>query len=67
MSDTKVKIKKLSKIFGENPEKMVEHINNGVSKSDLLDKYNHVLGLYDVNIDIPKSSIQVIMLSLIHI
>ena len=61
MSKFKVRIKKLSKVFGSNPKKMIEYINNGISKNELLDQYNHVLGLNNVNIDIPASSIQVIM------
>ncbi len=61
MPDTKVKIKKLFKVFGANPTGMIQHINRGLSKNDLLEKFDHVLGLNNVNIDILASSIQVIM------
>ena len=61
MSEIKVSIKNLYKIFGKHPESMVEKVKAGMSKTDLLEKHGHVLGLYDVNIDIKKKHIQVIM------
>lgn len=61
MSETKISIRNLYKIFGENPASMVAHVKNGLSKPELLDKYRHVLGLENINLDIPASGIQVIM------
>ena len=61
MFKAKVEIKNLFKIFGAKPASMIDRIRNGTSKQELLDRYNHVLGLKDVNIDIPASGIQVIM------
>ena len=40
---------------------MINHVRNGTSKRTLLDKHGHVLGLNDVNLDIPAGEIQVIM------
>ena len=73
--DTKVIIRNLYKIFGSSPSSMVERVENGMSKKELLDKHGHVLALTDVNIEIASRRIQVIMglsgsgksLSLIHI
>ena len=49
MSDTKVAIKDLYKIFGSNPSSMIDKVKDGISKSDLLEKYGHVLyAHYDV-------------------
>ena len=59
--DTKVIIRNLYKIFGSSPSSMVERVENGMSKKELLDKHDHVLALTDVNIDIPSRRIQVIM------
>lgn len=59
--DKKVIIRNLYKIFGSSPSSMVERVENGMSKKDLLDKHDHVLALTDVNIDIPSRRIQVIM------
>lgn len=60
-SKTKISIKNLYKIFGNNPNGLVSEIQNGVSKKELLEKFNSVLALDNVNIDIPARGIQVIM------
>ena len=61
MSETKISIRNLYKIFGKDPTSMVAHVKNGLSKPDLLEEHNHVLGLENINLDIPASGIQVIM------
>ena len=61
MSEPKIKIEALYKIFGKNPKEGMEHIKNGVDKNELLEKYNHVLGLKDINLNIREKSIQVVM------
>ena len=61
MSDVKIKIQNLYKIFGKNPEAVLEIVKNGISKDELLEKHNHVLGLNNINLDIYPKSIQVIM------
>ncbi len=61
VSDTKISIKNLYKIFGNNPEAQVEKVVSGLGKPELLEKHGHVLGLNNVNLDIPAKSLQVIM------
>ena len=61
VSDIKVSIKNLYKIFGSNPESVLDKAKAGMSKADLLEKHGHVLGLKDVNIDIEARGVQVIM------
>ena len=61
VSDIKVSIKNLYKIFGPKPSSVLEKAKAGVSKTDLLEEHGHVLGLKDVNIDIKARGIQVIM------
>ena len=61
MSDIKVSIKNLYKIFGANPAAQLEKVKSGTSKTELLEQHGHVLGLKDVNIDIAAKGIQVIM------
>ena len=61
VSETKVTIKNLYKIFGKDPAGMINHVQNGTTKQELLEKYGSVLALNDVNIDIPARGIQVIM------
>jgi len=57
----KISIKSLYKIFGKNPKRAMEHVQNGIGKDQLLEKHNHVLGLSDINLDIEDKSIQVVM------
>lgn len=54
-------IRSLYKLFGPSPASHVRHVRDGVSKADLLAKHQHVIGLNDINIDIPAGSIQVVM------
>ena len=61
MTDFKIEIKNLYKIFGPNDKSMVELVANGMGKQELLDQHKHVLGLRDVNIGISANSINVIM------
>ncbi|PRD45346.1 proline/glycine betaine ABC transporter ATP-binding protein [Phyllobacterium phragmitis] len=56
-----IKIRHLYKIFGANPPAHIEAVQNGVSKAELNEKHGHVLGLRDINIEIPSGCIQVIM------
>jgi glycine betaine/proline transport system ATP-binding protein len=56
-----IKIRNLYKIFGPNAAQHVEAVRNGLSKTDLNAKYGAVLGLKDINIEMPAGSIQVIM------
>lgn len=56
-----VHIRNLYKIFGRTPERYVEEVKKGLSKAELLARHHHVLGLKNINIDMPAGSIQVIM------
>ena len=61
MNNIKIQIKNLYKIFGSKSLQMMQHVQDGMSKEELLEKYNHVLGLDNININIPEKGIQVIM------
>ena len=56
-----ISIRKLYKIFGPTPEQFLERVQNGMSKQELRDEHGHVLGLRDINIDMPAGGIQVVM------
>ncbi len=58
---TKISIRNLYKIFGEQPENALNKVRNGISKVDLLEDYQHVLGLQDINIEMVEGEITVIM------
>mgnify|MGYP000082510615 FL=1 len=60
-SDTLIKINQLYKIFGDGQDNALELVKNGVGKEELLDKLNCVLGLNNINLNIKKAKIQVVM------
>ncbi len=61
MSKAKLQIKSLYKIFGRKDSYFVPFVRDGMSKQELLDKHNHVLGLNNINLSIPEQKVQVIM------
>ncbi|MDT4827550.1 Vitamin B12 import ATP-binding protein BtuD [compost metagenome] len=56
-----IKIRNLYKIFGPDAAKHVEAVKNGLTKTELMERYGHVLGLKDINLEMPAGCIQVIM------
>ena len=42
MADTKIEIRNLFKVFGDDPDQAMTHVKNGFSKQDLLDQHGHV-------------------------
>ena len=60
-NDTLININQLYKIFGDGLENALELVKNGIGKEELLEKSNCVLGLNNVNLNIKKAKIQVVM------
>ncbi|MFB8342262.1 quaternary amine ABC transporter ATP-binding protein [Brucella cytisi] len=56
-----IRIRNLYKIFGPDAVKHVEAVHNGLTKAELNEQYGHILGLKDINIEMPAGGIQVIM------
>jgi glycine betaine/proline transport system ATP-binding protein len=56
-----ISVKNLYKVFGPTPEKYLSAVQNGMSKQELRDEHGHVLGLRNINIDMPAGAIQVVM------
>jgi glycine betaine/proline transport system ATP-binding protein len=56
-----ISVRNLYKIFGTNPEAYIDAVKGGMTKTELNDKHNHVLGLKDINIEMPGGRIQVVM------
>ena len=61
MVETKINIENLYKIFGPRPQSVLAAVKQGMSKQELLELHNHVLGLKDINIDVSARQISVIM------
>jgi len=60
-ADTIISIKDLYKVFGNDPKKAMQQIHQGMGKDELLDKTGHVIGLSNVNLDMERHRIQVVM------
>tara|TARA_B100001758_G_scaffold247116_1_gene263940 strand:+ start:1454 stop:2497 length:1044 start_codon:yes stop_codon:yes gene_type:complete len=56
-----IEIRNLYKIFGDNETEALSLVKKGMGKDELLEKTNSVLGLNNVNLDIAKAKIQVVM------
>ena len=61
MTEPKVSIRGLFKIFGEDPETALSKVRAGMGKEELLKGHAHVLGLQDINVDMQAGEITVIM------
>ena len=59
--NVKVSIRNLYKIFGGDPKGALSKVREGMTKAELLDQTNHVLGLQDINVDMKEGEITVIM------
>ena len=60
-NNTLIEINQLYKIFGDDQIKALELVKNGIGKEELLEKSNCVLGLNNINLNIEKAKIQVVM------
>lgn len=49
MNKSKLQINNLYKIFGPKGVSFVSSVHEGMSKQELLEKHNHVLGLNNIN------------------
>ncbi|MCV9940688.1 glycine betaine/L-proline ABC transporter ATP-binding protein [Boseaceae bacterium BT-24-1] len=56
-----IEFKGLSKIFGPHPDRIIPLLRNNLSKSEILAKHGHILGLNNINIMVPTGCMQVIM------
>ena len=61
MAETKISIENLYKIFGPRPQSVLAAVQQGMSKQELLEEHDHVLGLKDINIEVSAREISVIM------
>nr|WP_067294292.1 glycine betaine/L-proline ABC transporter ATP-binding protein [Marinobacterium profundum] len=61
MAEPLVRIKNLFKVFGDNPESVIPMVEAGQSKDEILAATGHTLGLQNINLDINKGEIFVIM------
>jgi glycine betaine/proline transport system ATP-binding protein len=61
MASQDIDIRNLFKIFGPNGARYIDDVRRGLSKADLNEKHDHVLGLKDISITMPAGKITVVM------
>jgi len=62
MTETpKVRLRGLYKIFGPQHKDMMQYVEAGMGKPELLEEHKHVLGLQDINVDMMAGEITVVM------
>ena len=61
MTKPLIKISGLYKVFGPNPASVLPKVREGLSKDEILAQTGHTVGLKDINLEIHKGEIFVIM------
>ena len=59
--ETKVSLRGLYKIFGNDDKSVLPHVKDGMGKEELLTSHKHVLGLRDINVEMRAGEITVVM------
>jgi glycine betaine/proline transport system ATP-binding protein len=57
----KISLQGLSKVFGNKAQAMLPYLEQGIDRAAMLAKYNHVLALNNITMDLHENSIEVIM------
>ncbi|PQO23660.1 glycine/betaine ABC transporter [Rhodobacteraceae bacterium WD3A24] len=57
----KISVRELYKIFGDDPQSVLEYAQQGMGKTEMLEEHGHVLALQDINVDMQEGEITVIM------
>jgi len=58
---TKISIENVYKIFGPDPQSVLERVKQGASKTDILEETGHTIGIRDVSLEIKSGEIFVVM------
>ena len=61
MTQPMVRLSGLYKIFGARDKDMLDHVQDGMGKEELLAQHGHVLGLNNINVDMQAGEIAVVM------
>ena len=58
---SKIEIKNIYKIFGNNPDSVMDMVKNGSTKDEVLEQTGHTVGLDDVSLNIEEGETFVCM------
>jgi glycine betaine/proline transport system ATP-binding protein len=61
MTEPLIRVENLYKVFGRDPRSIMQLVREGRSKDEILAETGHTIGLRDINLEIEKSKIFVIM------
>ena len=61
MSDIRIDIRNVYKIFGSHPEEVLPLLKSGETKDRIHTRLNHVVALQDVSLSVPAGSIYMVM------
>lgn len=61
IDEIKIKVENVCKIFGPEPESVLEQVRAGIGKNELLNETGHVIGIRNINLNIPAGQTFVIM------
>src|SRR5690625_2587512 len=57
----KIKVRKLSKVFGSHPKRALEMRDSGMKRPEIFEKTGQTLGLSNINFDVYDGELLVIM------
>jgi len=61
VSQTRIKVENIYKIFGPNPKKVIPMLEDGMSKEDILEKTGNTVGVNNASFDVKEGEIFVVM------
>ena len=61
MTDPKIRIEQVSKLFGPNPQAALPLLDSDATKAEIMEKTGSIVGLRNVTLDIAGGSIFVVM------
>lgn len=56
-----ISVRSVWKVFGPSPARVIEQLENGASKADLLKQTGHVVAVRDVSFEVPRGATFVVM------
>ena len=59
--DVKIRVEEVCKVFGPNPQSVLNQVRGGIGKAELLESTGHVIGIRDVSINVEAGETFVVM------
>ena len=63
-AETKIAIREIYKIFGPDPQSVLQRVKEGAGKAEILEETGHTVGIRDVSLDIGASARSQIVLEI---